>query len=219
MRHCYIFGFTLPYLANQPITVYTERIKVGQVPPSALSLPASSARPLPGRCLCRSPRSTDRHFRCGRGEAFGSFAYVDRSLAAGLMCVVAVLPRCADPLHPSPSLVGTQTDRTGNRYLDRHGQVRTVESDLGYLATATCDFAATCYFAVTCYFAATCYFAVTCYFAATATLLLLLLPRLGVGVLAAVPGRPVPFCGPCFLLLLHATQCVFRVCGSACTGH
>ncbi|KAG7222155.1 hypothetical protein INR49_016727 [Caranx melampygus] len=57
--HCYAFGFTLPYLANQPITVYAERIKVGQVPTSALSLPASSARPLPGRCLCRSPHSTD----------------------------------------------------------------------------------------------------------------------------------------------------------------
>ena len=61
MRHCYILGFTLPYLANQPITVYTDWIKVGQVPPSALSLPASSARPLPGRCLCRSPCSTGRH--------------------------------------------------------------------------------------------------------------------------------------------------------------
>ncbi|KAG7235359.1 hypothetical protein INR49_002740 [Caranx melampygus] len=60
--HCYAFGFTLPYLANQPITVYAERIKVGQVPTSALSLPASSARPLPGRCLCRSPHSTEDSF-------------------------------------------------------------------------------------------------------------------------------------------------------------
>ncbi|KAG7236940.1 hypothetical protein INR49_032984, partial [Caranx melampygus] len=28
-----VFGSTLPYPANQPITVYTERLKVGQVPP------------------------------------------------------------------------------------------------------------------------------------------------------------------------------------------
>ncbi|KAG7221081.1 hypothetical protein INR49_017608 [Caranx melampygus] len=80
MRNCYVFGFTLPYPANQPITVYIERIKVGQVPPSALSLPASSVRPLPGRCLCRSPHSTDRHVRCGCGDAIGSFADADWSL-------------------------------------------------------------------------------------------------------------------------------------------
>ncbi|KAG7229779.1 hypothetical protein INR49_012575, partial [Caranx melampygus] len=76
------FRSTLPYPANLPITVYTERINVRQVPPSALSLPASSARPLPGRCLCRSPHSTDRHLRCGCGDAIGSFADADWSLGA-----------------------------------------------------------------------------------------------------------------------------------------
>ncbi|CAJ1057429.1 uncharacterized protein LOC115566842 [Xyrichtys novacula] len=43
-----------------PITVQTEDIKVGCVPPPDLSLPASSARPLPGRRPYCSPRSTGR---------------------------------------------------------------------------------------------------------------------------------------------------------------
>lgn len=45
-------------LVRQALLV--EGIKVGRALPPELSLPASSARPLPGRCPRRSPQSTGR---------------------------------------------------------------------------------------------------------------------------------------------------------------
>ena len=73
------FGFTTPSLAYLPIIGYAGGIKVGRASPPDLSLPAFSARPLPGRCSLRSPQGTDPTSSPRSGQDIGRLPPLTRA--------------------------------------------------------------------------------------------------------------------------------------------